>query len=254
MKQSKNINKIKIILIFLLILLLFIIYLIFYKQNEKFHNNNIQLVVSRYRENLDWINELPNNLLSDIIVYNKDEDIDLNIKNSKIIKLPNHGRESHSYLYHVINNYDNLADLIFFLPGSAKTHEGKWVQVQEIIKNMNNSSSIICQATDKNTYNFTIDKWEITNAENKKKNSNDNLTPATIRPYGKWFESHFPNEKMRFASFNGIVLASKEDILKRPKDFYINLLNELSFVNPEVGHYIERSWKNIFSIPDNNKL
>ena len=86
------------------------------------------------------------------------------------------------------------------------------------------------------------------------KNLSDKLTPANIRPYGKWFESHFPNEKMSCISYTGIILVSKEDILKRPKEFYINLLNEHLFENAEVVHYTERSWKNIFSISNVNKL
>ena len=39
----------------------------------------------------------------------------------KTINLPNIGREAHTYLYHIINNYDNLADINVFLPGSVDT-------------------------------------------------------------------------------------------------------------------------------------
>ena len=40
-----------------------------------------------------------------------------NIK--EVIKLKNIGREGHTYLSHIINNYDKLADITIFLPGSA---------------------------------------------------------------------------------------------------------------------------------------
>jgi hypothetical protein len=59
---------------------------------------------------------------------------------------------------------------------------------------------------------------------------------------------------MNCISFTGIILVSKEDILKRPKEFYINLFKEHLFENAEVVHYSERSWKNIFSISDKKRL
>jgi hypothetical protein len=240
----------------ILLIVSLIIYIIFYKKNEGFNiNNNIELVISRYQENLDWINELPQNLQSNITIYNKgDNEINLD---AKIIKLPNYGRESHTYLYHVINNYNNLADFTFFLPGSVKSRDYKWKQLQTILNNLDNSSLIVCSDTKnvvKDSYDFKIDKWEVTNPENRKKNSSDNLVPAGIRPYGKWFKSHFPNEEIKCISYNGVMLVKKEDILKRSKEFYMNLFKEHLFENTEVVHYSERSWKNIFSISDKNLL
>jgi len=63
-----------------------------------------EIVVARYNENLSWLKKLPKDII--ITVYNKGND-DINIPS---IKLPNIGRESHTYLYHIIKNYNNLAD------------------------------------------------------------------------------------------------------------------------------------------------
>ena len=69
-----------------------------------------QIVVARYNENINWL--IP---FKDIaLIYNKgNNNIDANYFN--IINLKNVGRESHTYLYHIVNNYDNLAkNTIFF--------------------------------------------------------------------------------------------------------------------------------------------
>lgn len=56
------------------------------------------IVISRYKEEIKWAEGL------DCIVYNKFKG-----KN----KLENIGREAHTYLHHIITNYDNLTDCVF---------------------------------------------------------------------------------------------------------------------------------------------
>ena len=99
---------------------------------------------------------------------------------------------------------------------------------------------------------FQIDSYELTNNENRVKNPDTDLVPAAIRPFGVWVKARFPDREFRCLGYRGLVLASRSDIRKRPKEFYQGLLSELSVKNPEVGHYIERSWPLIFSVPDKN--
>lgn len=70
----------------------------------------MEIVIARYNEDLTWIEPY----LSNTTIYNKGLDY---IDNS--IKIPNVGRESHTYLYHIINNYDNLADRTIFFQGGG---------------------------------------------------------------------------------------------------------------------------------------
>jgi len=70
------------------------------------------LVVARYNENLDWINNLNKDI--NIFIYNKGEKIN-SIENTS---LPNIGREAHTYLTHIVNNYDNLDDILIFSQGN----------------------------------------------------------------------------------------------------------------------------------------
>jgi hypothetical protein len=97
-----------------------------------------------------------------------------------------------------------------------------------------------------------VDEWIVSSPENARFSSQQQLTPASIRPLGAWFKAHFPGEKHECVSFFGIVSASKEGIYKRPKEFYQGLLNEVSIPSPEAGHFTERTWANTFSIDKND--
>lgn len=88
-----------------------------------------EIVVARYNEDLAWLNKLDDNII--ITVYNKGENniVKINKPNVKIIKLPNIGRESHTYLHHIISNYDNLADQIIFCQGDSIFHSPNFLDL-----------------------------------------------------------------------------------------------------------------------------
>jgi hypothetical protein len=84
-----------------------------------------EIVVARYNENLDWLKKIKKSKDLKITVYNKGKD-DINIP---YIKLPNIGRESHTYLYHIINNYDNLSDQTIFCQGDPIFHSPDFINL-----------------------------------------------------------------------------------------------------------------------------
>jgi hypothetical protein len=77
-------------------------------------NPTFQVVVSRYNEDISWLK----NVKLDYIIYNKGED-DIDFY---CVKLENIGREAHTMLYHIINNFKNLADYTIFLQGNPFDH------------------------------------------------------------------------------------------------------------------------------------
>ena len=83
---------------------------------EKYDIKKHCMVVARYNECLNWL--LPYEDIT--IVYNKGADDLPPFKN--IIKLENVGREGHTYLYHIIREYDNLSERITFIQGDPATH------------------------------------------------------------------------------------------------------------------------------------
>lgn len=85
----------------------------------------MQLVVSLYREDISWIKHVPKHW--DLIVYVKDknhhmEHMSFIKKRAKVILLPNIGRESHTWFYHMMTNYHDLSDEIMFLQGNPTDH------------------------------------------------------------------------------------------------------------------------------------
>ena len=68
-----------------------------------------------------------------------------------------------------------------------------------------------------------------------------------LRPYGKWYKHFFGNTIVQKYCFMGIFSINKLDVIKHDITRYQQLLNAVSsHSNPEVGHYIERSWAAIF--------
>jgi hypothetical protein len=91
------------------------IYQIVYS-GEKYDITKHCIVIARYNECLNWI--LPYDDCT--IVYNKGDD---NIPPfSNVVKLENLGREGHTYLYHIITNYNKLSDRVTFSQGDPITH------------------------------------------------------------------------------------------------------------------------------------
>lgn len=84
-----------------------------------------ELILARYNEDISWIDKVD---VEKITIYNKGEN---NLK-YKCIKLPNIGRESHTYLYHIIENYDNLTELTIFSQGDPFFHSPHFLK---LIKN-----------------------------------------------------------------------------------------------------------------------
>lgn len=220
----------------------------------------IEMVIARYNETLDWLQEKPFHFFP-YIVYNKGVNSNYYKNEEKWkeeIGLNNVGRESHSYLYHIVSNYDDLADLTIFLPGSVDS-SNKYTRSKSMIENILQKygepvkSVASCQnlGNDNNVFqmykNFTLVDYLSTNKDNQKLNTASVLEPSRIKPFGTWYLTHFGDRTSNCFAMNGIFAVSKEDIRKHPKSYYLSFLQQLdSHPNPETGHYMERAWDAIF--------
>jgi hypothetical protein len=90
---------------------------------------NTLVVISKYNEYSDWINEIKHNVL----VYDKSENP---IKNS--IQRPNIGREAETLLYYIINNYYNLPEITIFLQGDPRSNPISYTY-QEVLNIINSN-------------------------------------------------------------------------------------------------------------------
>jgi len=84
----------------------------------------VEMVIARFNEDIDWAVEwLERN--ATMTVYDKGKSFKTS-KNTSVrqTRLPNvdFGRETHTYLLHIINNYDRLAEWTLFTQGSPEVH------------------------------------------------------------------------------------------------------------------------------------
>jgi len=213
---------------------------------------NINIVVSRYNENLNWINKEPFNKYF-IHCYNKGINNDFKINSPhKTIKLDNVGKCDHTYLYHIVNNYDNLSEYIIFLPGSNDIHYKYLKSINlinhiEYYKELVNIGTITQESIKNKFYNLKVNNYKTTYENNFMINNESKIKKCELRPFGKWYEHHFNNKKVNFHTWWGIFAISRDMIHQHPKEYYEKFLNELNdSSNPEVGHYTERAWFAIF--------
>jgi len=247
--------------IFFILFAFFIILLNNYSYVENFETNDIQLIISRYNEDLEWIKLEPFNKYP-IIVYNKgiNEDFAKTDNIKKIEKVPNVGRESHTYLYHIIQNYHNLAEVTIFLPGSADL-SNKFERAKRMVYKTGETNNTVMACTPETNiidtlYNFQIDNYLSTNPQNADLNKDSTIQLSKIRPYGEWYKATFKHgEQNLCVSWNAIFSISKKHILQKSKSYYENLLKEVSnHSNPEEGHFFERSWFAVFSPYKNSDI
>lgn len=204
---------------------------------------NFEIVVARFNENIEWLNNFKN--IS--IIYNKGNN-DSYLHDFNVINLPNFGRESHTYLYHIINNYDSLKEYTIFFQGSL-----------DFSKEINHTRLKIEDYFQLNDFNAYLQpypfgylkypikhfgKWKNEYDSGLMKKSNFSCCYTWLKNFLDFDDSHIENIDVAWSANFSV---HKSIILKKPKIFYENLLRFVDYhPNPEEGHYFERSWNFIF--------
>lgn len=187
--------------------------------------SNIEFVVAKYKEDIGWIDELKDTFR--FTIYDK----------SETGTLPNYGREAHTYIHHIIENYDNLTDITVFLQGNPFEHMFV-TQTEEIPKDQ--AIRII------RSYNYNCTEPFFCNRllkENCNKTRNVYIMLFGYPPRSRYIE-FTPGAQW---------IVKKEDILSRPYKFYKNiheLLKKPSVVfdsNIVTPWTMERLWHYIFN-------
>ena len=203
-----------------------------------------EFVIAQYNENLDWLAPIANHTH----VYHKGKDVQPPVSPTFNAwdKLPNVGRESHTYLYHIINNYETLPEITVFLQGDGRelTWNLCFSNPMDYVYNL--KKNIVCKVQQR------LSNW------------------GRINHYGKWLEMLNTGEIRRanltlgeffvdlfgfqpppdFPSCpRGCFAATRDMIRRHPIDFYRKAISFVAdHVNPEEGHYFERLWPTIVSL------
>ena len=267
-KKIKSNNYLfNIFIILLLIILIICMYLFTNKSNTNTINKidkidiknkkSIEIVVSRYNEDLKWTLESPFNKYK-YIVYNKGDNenyVKTNVLRSYNIK--NQGKCDHTYIYHIVHNYYNLSEIVVFLPGCIDAYfkYKKAKLLLEQIENNNEAYFIIDYECETNVldefYYFKVDDYKSMTQSNLEKNDSITFRKSKIRPLGKWYEQNFDYD-IKHVSLFGIMSFNKKDIYSHDKSYYFNHMRSLEgAINDELSHYYEKSWEAVI-YPLNN--
>jgi hypothetical protein len=184
------------------------------------------IIVARYNENIEWTKQFQN-----VIIFNKGVKLE---EEYNEVCLDNVGREGHTYYKYIYDNYDNLEDFTVFLQGNPFDHS------PNIIRNLHNYINNKELAIDFEFLSEHIINCNLTGC------LWDEKLPL-IDMYEKIFNKR--KEAMPFVFGAGAqFIVSKKQILKRPKEFYLKIVEMLqNDINPAEGFVIERFHKLIFS-------
>lgn len=202
------------------------------------------IVVCDYGHNLDWVTAIPS--WYDIFIYHKTSKYTLYIEHNNIyhFDVPDVGRAEHTYLQHIVDNYDKLMlfDGIIFL------HDLE-LQLSKI------PSFIVGFSNEIKKYGYTQNfmfsdccgtdyHWKINDSKGGIRN------PYNIT-FGEWFEK---NVSMPFICKllwygSSIFGVNVYQVLQRPKSYYKKLLDTTTYdSNPIEAHFLERSWFYIMNL------
>ncbi len=220
----------------------------------------IALVIARYREDLDWMREYADLPFQRIFLYNKGPATEAPtcppLKGECIVRqLENVGMCDHTYMYHIIENYDDLADITIFMPASGDLPNKKARSDFVIKKTFAEGHPVMTgfvhpNPVHKHMYDFTLNSWAVSHKDNKPEGYLPTLHPADVRPFGKWYEAFLPGVETPLEQNVGIFSVSRELIRAKPREFYQTFLDQLAKdKQPEVAHYMERAWPGILGFP-----
>ncbi len=203
------------------------------------------IIIARYNEDLNWLSKYKK---LKIIIYNKGEESYFYGKN-KVINLPNIGRESHTWLHHIVTNYEELDKVNIFLQGriddlGALAYQDLYKYIEECNrKGFSVSRYGILGPFHWNKYLGLEDnsKYNL-----KIKNKSLKEPKISFKELAKIFTNNIP--LFTVTSYGGCFAVSRNLIRQHDISVYKKLLDILSNNdNPLEGHYMERLWCYLFT-------
>ena len=208
----------------------------------------LEIVVAHYNEDLRWLEGRGH----EAVVYTKGGQ---NLPYSVVprqVALPNIGRESHTYLHHIVKNYHNLADVTLFSQGRIEDSVDGFQGLDRLIAQIDNTPGEVVIFRQPVFFRHWqgiahVDKWA-----REKQDGTMRSASRTPGEYWTWMFDGAPPPQFIVCVWAATLAVRRAAIHKRPRAFYERLLThfeQMNHVNPEEGHYMERFWLSIFSAP-----
>ena len=194
--------------------------------------NTVNIVVSRYNKNVDFVYKINNNKNINVMIYDKE-----NLNNPLNIPV-NKGNEASVYLKYIIDYYDNLTDYTFFI----HDEEYSWHHSGSIIDKFNEALM-----SNKMYYNIN-DKcnWNKTNL------IDGDTYNKLLKWYNKYIEDYIPiskvpnNSDFIYGYLGSAQFLVHKDLIKNlPKEFYIKIYEWIittDLPNALSGRFLEWTW------------
>ena len=201
-----------------------------------------ELVVAWYKEKLTWIDEIK----SPLIIYHKAIDRRFKIPNPR--NLPNVGREAHTYLHHIVTEWDRLADWTVFTQADPAPHLSNGT-IQQLLDAHESPTVVV-------PWLCRIKEWSdggrLQWRGEWQARYRSEITPASLT-MASWFRERLlmdlfarPHLCYHPGAIFGVPVAR---IKARPMAFYERLLDDVSHAcHPEEAHYLERAWLYLWDI------
>jgi hypothetical protein len=221
---------------------------------------SIDYIITRYKEYIDWIQYIPQ-VYRNIYIYNKGPDdyifkdytLAPEIKDKvKIIKLENVGRIDHTLVYHILEHFDSLPDILVSVPGTVMMSPRKGAYFSSIIrrgvKNVKTVYKGFYSPRFKkvgSNFNYNISEYEPEGVCNR--NNGNKFIKSEYSDFQEWKKAIIDDRPIKYIAMRGIFAVCKENIKHVDKKIYENLLKSLSVGdNIENGHFAERIWAHLF--------
>lgn len=152
----------------------------------KMLNENTDIVVARFNEDISWLNPIAKNC----IIYNKGRSVPMPELYKEVIQLDNVGRESHTYLIHILgglvkNKNKAMNDSIgvtIFIQGRIDDHIPKGIQPLDFVLQMIDDTTLTGQSKNADLYaNINMRPSETLKLAGRWKIRDSHLT------FGPWF-------------------------------------------------------------------
>lgn len=177
-----------------------------------------RIVIARYKEDISWIDKLPNHWLP-IVIQKQTEELEGD--------MPNAGREPASFLFAVAKHYQNIKpnDTWAFVQGDPFPHVtnffDKLEQVVDGYTSLGGDRDKTCDDT----------------------GAPDHPNIPLKELYEKWLKRHCP-QQLSFTP-GGQFIVNGKDLLKYPREWYIQVMDD---VTPAWNCYVmERIWREIYA-------
>jgi hypothetical protein len=194
----------------------------------------VELVVARYREDLSWLGNIPPTVKA--VVYDKRAG-----DRAAANRLPNVGREAHTYLHHICERYDALADLTVFCQGKPFDHAFDFhVTLRELANNPEVAPPFrwLGHIVDTDSHDGQLFRTWSKNPEG---------VGLDLRAFHHaLFGDDGPAEYAFYLGAQFVV--RRELILERPRSFYEHA-RRISEELVNAAHCFERCWDRVFGMP-----